>query len=99
MEVALIMLIILMVLTIIFIPIYIVFYRLTNYSDEYPWAKKMMKGWLIVITILGLIFTFFFFVFLAVNLGVSGICFYSNEILVNNNFAKTYQTDLNIKNE
>lgn len=81
MEVALYMLVILMILTLIFVPVFAIFYKKTNYSDEHPWAKQMMKGWLIVASVLGIIFTVFFLVFLSVNLITSGMCFYSNELL------------------
>ena len=99
MEVALIMLVILMVLTIIFIPVYAIFYKLTNYSDEHPWAKKMMKGWLIVASTLGISFTFFLLIFLAVNMITSGICFYSKELITNTNFVSNYKNDLDLSNE
>lgn len=94
-----IMLIILMFFTLIFIPVYYVFYKLTNYSDEYPWAKKMMKGWLVVASVLGIVFTVFSLIFLSFNMIVSGFCFYSNEILVNKDFYKTYKADLNFTDE
>lgn len=96
------MLVLLMLIAIIFIPVYAVFYRYTNYSDEHPWAKKMMKGWLIVASVIGIVFTFFFMVFLYTNLVMSGMCFYANELLVNNkdkSFITKYQSDLQIENE
>lgn len=88
-----------MILTIIFIPVFAVFYRFTNYSDEYPWAKKMMKGWLVVASVLGVIFTVFFLIFLYANIVISGMCFYSNEILTNKDFSKVYKAELGLEDE
>ena len=100
MEVAFILLIILIIISVIFIPIYAIFYLKTNYSDEHPWAKKMMKGWLVVASVLGIIFTFFFFIFLYANLVVSATCYYSNELIVNHkNFMAKHKSDLGIEND
>lgn len=82
MQVVLVFLIIMMVIAGIFIPIFAIFYLKTNYSDQHPWAKQMMKGWLVVASVLGIIFTIIFLIFLYANLVTSGICYYTNELLV-----------------
>lgn len=86
MEIALIFLVILSIITIIFIPVYLVFYFLSNYSDKHPWTIRTMKGWLVVAGVLGFIFSLFFLLFLYANMILSGACYYSNELLINSNF-------------
>lgn len=86
MNIALIMLIILSIISVVFIPIYLIFYFLKNYSDKHDWTVKMMKGWLISAAVIGLIFAIFFLIFMYANLVVSSACYYMNEILVNDNF-------------
>ena len=59
-----------------------------------------MKGWLVVATVLGFVFTFFLFIFLYGYTVTAGICYYSNELVTNSaNFVNEHADDLNLTNE
>ena len=82
MNVALAMLIVLSIVCVTFIPIYLIFFFLKNFSDKNDWTVRMMKGWLVGASIIGLIFSIFFIIFLYANLVASSSCYYMNEVMV-----------------
>ena len=99
MNVALIMLILLSIVCIVFLPIYLIFYFLKNFTDKNEWTVRMMKGWLVAAAVIGIIFSVFFIIFLYANLVISSSCFYMNEALTNENFFTQHSSDLNIQNQ
>ena len=99
MDGSLILLVILFIILIIFIPVYGIFYKLKNSSDTNDWTVRMIKGWLVALSILGIIFSFFLFVFVYANLITSSFCFYTDQVLTYPDFYDKHKSDLNITNE
>ncbi len=99
MKVSIGVLIFLIVIIVLFIPIFIIYYKLRMSSDHHLWTINMVKGWLVVLAVVSLIFALFLFFFMYFNLAISGTCFYMNELLVDENFYENHQADLNVENE
>lgn len=99
MRIANVVLVLLAIAVFCFLPVFIAFYILRNTSDKYVWMVKTAKTVEIIISVLSLLFALILFLFLAVNLIVSGLCFYSDALVTlgdSSTFVDTYKTDLNL---
>ena len=82
-----------------FLPVFIVFYILRNTSDKFVWMVNTAKSIQLIISGLAFLFALILFLFMVINLLVSGICFFTNELNTNADFINTYKDSLNITDE